>query len=543
MKDFKCQFAIKYKKTKITDTQYILTPVELLTGEETLKGFKCNNGKEYPVIYDKIDSKYNYFADMIYTDDELSFIYSYDGDDLEFIGNWFFNDYKDTIMYIDTKDFNEAGMLYRNMLNLRLVREDEATSIYYMDNSIPNVVLNEKAIREITDSKSLEEVKLVLSKYQRGLENIKSHQDQDVTRISITDGKVNYFETTRPVNLDELDDYVDNSIDNSGFEINKDVSYQGLRDYIKERIFGHESEIDTFAQKLYMNYTALKGETVESILFVGPTGTGKTETVKAACSYLDIPMFEINASNLIAAGYVGTSIEDVIMGLYERAGCNLEKAQRGLVFLDEFDKMSDVSSGETKGPVKNILLTFTAGGTFPVNTNHYSFIFDSSMTNKIYAGVFERVTDKVNPIGFGAATKRVVENLRTDEDLRKKIIEKKYYTQEELTRISTILLYEDLSRETKKDILLNSKLSEYVKKRDRYKRQFGIDLEIDNDCIDAVLDKLSTNSTGMRSVNNFFKKTIDNAEKTILENEGKKYKKLILTRDIVDDPNKFDLSN
>jgi len=543
MKDYKCQFAIKYKKAKITDTQYIFLPVELLVGEETEFGFRNKNGKEYPIIYDSIDSNYNYFVDMIYADDELSFLYGYDGEDLEFIGNYFFNDYKDTIMLIDTTDVNEAGQLYRNMLNLRLLHDDEATAIYYMDNSIPNVVLNEKAIREITDAKTLKKAKLTLAKYQRGLEAIKSHRDQDVTRISISDGKVNYFETTRDVNLDELDEYDGSEISTKEVEINKDVSYQGLRDYIKERIFGHESEIDTFAQKIYMNYTAEKGEPIESILLVGPTGTGKTKTVEVACEYLGIPMFEVNASNLVAAGYVGTSIEDVIIGLYERAGCNIERAQRGLVFLDEFDKMSDVASGETRGPVKNILLTFTAGGTFPVSTMHYNFIFDSSMTNKIYAGVFERVTDKQNSFGFGAATKRVAETFKTDEELRKKIIEKKYYTQEELTRITSILFYGDLPREIKKDILLHSKLSEYVKKRDRYKRQFGIDLVLDDECIDAVLDKLSTSSTGMRSVNNFFKKTIDNAEKSILENEDKKYKRLVLTKDIVDDPNKFDLSN
>jgi len=542
MKDFKCQYAIKYKKKKITDSKYIFIPVELLVGEETESGFKNKNGKVYPYIYDEINDDYTYFADMVYADDELSFIYGYDGDDLEFIGNYFYNDYKDTVMLVDINDVNESGILYRNMLNLRVINEDEATAIYYMDNSIPNVVLNEKAIREIKDAKTLKDVKLVLTKYQRGLESIKSHRDQDVTRISITGNKINYFETTKEINIEELEEHEEETT-NNGVEINSDISYQGLRDYIKERIFGHESEIDTFAQKLYMNYTALKGETVESILFVGPTGTGKTETVRAACDYLNIPMFDINASNLIAAGYVGTSIEDVIIGLYERSGANIEKAQRGLIFLDEFDKLSDVASGETKGPVKNILLTFTAGGTFPVSTNHYSFIFDSSMTNKVYAGVFDRVTDKQNSFGFGAATKRTIETLRTDEELRKKIIEKKYYTQEELTRISTILLYDDLSRETKKDILLHSKLSEYVKKRDRYKRQFGIDLVLDDDLIDAVLDKLSSNSTGMRSVNNFFKKTIDNAERTILENNNNTYKKLILTRDIVDDPNKFDLTN
>ena len=376
-----------------------------------------------------------------------------------------------------------------------------------------------------------------------GLNDIKKHRDMEgITRISITGNTVNYYETTRDLDFDELEKArlgKKNISSDSGTE-NKDISYQGLRNYIKERIFGHENEVDTFAQKLYMNHTAQNGEPVESILFVGPTGTGKTETVRAACGYLGIPMYEANASNLVTQGIMGTSIEDVITGLYENAGCNLEKAQRGLIFLDEFDKLSDTTL-ETKMPVKNILLTFTAGGNFPITGSHYNFIFDSTMTNKIYAGVFERVTDKTNPIGFGAVMK-VAPLQGTDEELRKKIVEKKYFTNEELTRISTILAYDDLSRETKKNILLNSKLSEYAKKRERYMRQFGIELVADDSYIDAVLDKIASTSTGMRSVNNFVKKTINNAERVILENETAGYKKLILTRDTVDNPNKFDLS-
>ena len=86
-----------------------------------------------------------------------------------------------------------------------------------------------------------------------------------------------------------------------------------------------------------MNYTALDGEDVESILLVGPTGTGKTETVKAACEYLDIPYFFINASNIVPQGIKGMSIEDVIVGLFEAANYDEKIAQRGLIFLDEFD--------------------------------------------------------------------------------------------------------------------------------------------------------------------------------------------------------------
>ena len=94
----------------------------------------------------------------------------------------------------------------------------------------------------------------------------------------------------------------------------------------------------------------------------------------------------------------------------------------------------------------------------------------------------------------------------------------------------------------KKEILLTCKSSEYTKKRDRYKRQFGIDLILDKDYVDALLDQQSKISTGMRTINNSFKRTIDTVEKYILENSDQGYKKLVLTKDTVLDPNKFDLS-
>lgn len=545
MKKMKCQFAIKYEIIGLDDTHYFFKPRKLLKGEETENGFKSENGKEYPVFINKIDGRRKYYVDMIYADDELSYMFDYDGDDEDFIGEYFFENYKDTIMYVDMEDMNDADIPYRNMINTRLIKDSEPSSIYYMDNAIPNVVLNDKAIRELLDCKKLKEVKLLITKYQKNLETIKKRKETDgVTRISITGNKVNYYETDRNIDFEDLEKAVESKKDissNSGTVGSKEISYVGLRNYIRERIFGHENEVDTFAQKLYMNHTAIDGEQVESILFVGPTGTGKTETVRAACKYLGIPMNEVNASNLIAQGIVGISIEDVILGLYERAGGDLKKAQRGLIFLDEFDKLHDTTN-ETKNDVKNILLTFTAGGNFPISTSLHNFIFDSTMTNKIYAGVFERISEKQNPMGFGTTTAKYVPMLGTPNEIRQKIVEKKYMTQEELSRITTVLAYNDLSRETKKDILLNAKSSIYLMKKERYKRQFKIDLDIDNEFIDTLLDKQPRSSTGMRNINNSLSEMIDTVEKIILENEYAGYKKLILTKETVEDHKKFELS-
>ena len=288
-----------------------------------------------------------------------------------------------------------------------------------------------------------------------------------------------------------------------------------------------------------MNYTAEGNETVESILLVGPTGTGKTETVHAACEYLNIPSYEVNASNIVPQGIKGMSIEDVITGLYESAGRNVKKAEKGIIFLDEFDKLND-SDLDLKEPVKDILLTFTAGGNFPIENDRYKFDFNSSRTTKIYAGVFDRITEKVKSLGFNS-TPEGNEKLGSAEEIRKKIIEKEYFTQEELTRISTILAYNELDRETKKQILISSKLSEFTKKKNRYKRQFKIDLIADDTYIEAILDTIDKDAQGMRNINNYVKETINTVERKILEGEVQKNKQLILTRDTVEDPNKFEV--
>ena len=196
---------------------------------------------------------------------------------------------------------------------------------------------------------------------------------------------------------------------------------------------------------------------------------------------------------------------------------------------------------DLKSSMKNILLTFTAGGVFPIDNDRYTFSFDSSMTSKVYAGVFDRISRKKRDIGFGGNIADT-QSLGTEEEMRERIIRTGYFSLEELSRISTLLGYEDLDRDTKKRILLSSKLSEFAKKRDRYKRQFDIDLIADDSYIEAILDSISNSATGMRSVNNFVKRTINPAEQALLEAEQEDYKRLVLTRKTVDNPKEFDLA-
>lgn len=528
-------YGIKYKVIKTDKNKYLLFPISLIKGESD--GFDLiENNKAYPILSSKEDLKNRNVIDYVFSYQELKEIYDIEEDE-DFLTKYFFEEKKDIIIYVEV-DLS-LDIIKKTEINLHRIEKTPLGLTCVMDKDIPSILLNQKLLDEIMSCDDIHVVRVLLEKYHNMIGAFQEiNRSQKVTKISIENGKVQSVETTKKIAKKTISDKEETSSKESSYTVPTDISYIGLRDAIKEKVFGHDEAIDTFAQKLYMNVTAEPNEPIESILLVGPTGVGKTETVNAACEYLNIPFVHMNASNLVPQGIKGTSIEDVMIALYELAGKDLVKAEHGLIFLDEFDKLN-ASILDYKLAIKNILLTFNSGGDFPIQTDDYSFIFHSLMTNKIYAGVFERILEKEKKVGFGTNEKQE-ELLKEEQLLRKKIMEKKYFTLEELSRISTIIGFGELSRDIKKDIILRSKISEFVKKKNRYKRQFGIDLSIEDSYLESILDKVDSSQTGMRIVSNLIKASIDSAEKSILESPNK-YKRLVLSKDTVLDNHNYRL--
>ena len=164
--------------------------------------------------------------------------------------------------------------------------------------------------------------------------------------------------------------------------------------------------------------------------------------------------------------------------------------------------------------------------------------FSTDKLNKVFAGEFEEVLGPERKMGY-------ISNDKVDLTLREKLIDKKYFTPEELSRIDEVIEYKfkDLDFETKKRILLESKQSLLFENKKRYKRQFKVDLDVKDDYVDAIFDNIGASSYGMiRTINNKVNETLDKAEIALAENKDKKYKRLVLTKDTVENPNKFDLS-
>jgi ATP-dependent Clp protease ATP-binding subunit ClpX len=118
--------------------------------------------------------------------------------------------------------------------------------------------------------------------------------------------------------------------------------------HLAQYVIGQERARRTLSVAVRNHYVRLeeiaKGSKVEltksNIMLIGPTGTGKTYIAKALADMLDVPFTIADATTLTEAGYVGDDVESIMLKLYQAAGGNVEKAQRGIVYIDEVDKLA-----------------------------------------------------------------------------------------------------------------------------------------------------------------------------------------------------------
>lgn len=297
--------------------------------------------------------------------------------------------------------------------------------------------------------------------------------------------------------------------------------YNNLNQYV----IGQEEAKKILSVAVYNHQKRLTDETglirKSNILMVGPSGTGKTLLAKTLAKSLDVPFVVADANSLTEAGYVGDDVESILSRLLQVADYDVEKAERGIIFIDEIDKISRKSenpsitrdvSGEG---VQNALLKIIEGAEVSVpigggrkHPQGDNIIINTEKILFICGGAFEgmiKKNKKKNVIGFNNVTEDA-----EDEKLSPNMLKKYGMTPELLGRLPILVQLQDLTKEDLCHILTQPKdaiVKEYVELFNRD----NIKLEFKNTAIEKIAEKAIERNVGARGLRSIVENLLGDA--------------------------------
>lgn len=291
-------------------------------------------------------------------------------------------------------------------------------------------------------------------------------------------------------------------------------------EYLDQHVIGQQDAKTVLSVAIANHFKRISqpGNTVQkaNILMIGPTGTGKTLLAQSIAKFLNVPFVIADATCLTEAGYVGDDVESMIARLYTAADGNIEQCHRGIVFLDEIDKIARKSESSTVSRdvsgegVQQALLKLIEGTKcrVPVQGNKKSSNVDTveiDTTNILFIGGGAFVgLDKIiqnrvqgTAMGFGAKidSSRTVENQQVLPD----DLVKYGMIPEFIGRFNNYVSLHELNKEQLISILTLVK-NNYI---DQYKWLFdqdGVKLEFDPDSLDLIAERTLKTRTGARGL-------------------------------------------